>query len=297
MSRLQKSSVNNRDAWHDRYLNQFYKTEMCRFMLNGRCKKGDACSHAHSEGELRAKPDLSKTRMCQSLLQKGACSDRKRCPYAHDIRQIRSTNAFFKTKMCSFYESGCCKLGSKCRYAHGQSDLGPDDLSNGDNVEVVEHSHLGDHSSSKVSSASTTLPDLDHDCRNSSRHTCIVGHQDGSEELFSPTQDSDTNGRERYLRDSRDLSSAGQPGLLNYPGYYFINQVNAPYSGASPPQLVYSPYPVPNGFLPFPPPHTDVGGDINRVVPVPAPYMIPCGPYHLVPVTQQAHDHFRGDPR
>ncbi|KAF4667148.1 hypothetical protein FOZ61_008609 [Perkinsus olseni] len=86
----QKIFTNARDAWHNRYLNQFYKTEMCKFMLNGSCSKGATCSHAHTKEELREKPDLSKTRMCRALLQKGACSNHRRCPYAHDSCKISS---------------------------------------------------------------------------------------------------------------------------------------------------------------------------------------------------------------
>ncbi|KAF4716838.1 hypothetical protein FOZ62_008199 [Perkinsus olseni] len=281
----QKIFTNARDAWHNRYLNQFYKTEMCKFMLNGSCSKGATCSHAHTKEELREKPDLSKTRMCRALLQKGACSNHRRCPYAHDIRQVRSTNAFFKTKMCSFYESGFCKLGNKCRYAHGESELIPDDWPSGDDVGVAEHPYVRDPSSSKASSASTTPSDLDHDCKISSRSTPTVGRRSNSETPAFLTEDiEDIHGESTELGDYQEFSTTRQPGLPNYPGYHLMYYVNAPglCTGAAPP--FYSAIPVPGGPLPAAPSlYGDVSSDRTVIAPVPVPYILP---YGMVPVAQ-----------
>ncbi|KAF4724907.1 hypothetical protein FOZ63_014644, partial [Perkinsus olseni] len=69
---------------YTRYLSQFYKTKLCKYHLDGYCNRGDNCTHAHSVSELECQPDLSKARMCRTLLQKGHC-DVTNCAYAHDL--------------------------------------------------------------------------------------------------------------------------------------------------------------------------------------------------------------------
>merc|ERR1719161_1404479 len=61
---------------------QFSKTEMCKFNLLGICNKGSACAFAHSDVELKNRPDLSRTRLCRVFLQTGQCND-KNCTFAH----------------------------------------------------------------------------------------------------------------------------------------------------------------------------------------------------------------------
>lgn len=106
----------------DRYKKQFFKTSLCKYHLEGACRKGDLCTHAHDKRELHEKPVLSKTRMCKSVLRNGQCGDPS-CAFSHDIPELISSNAFFRTKMCEFYKSGGCKLGDKCRYAHSKEEL------------------------------------------------------------------------------------------------------------------------------------------------------------------------------
>ncbi|KAF4711836.1 hypothetical protein FOZ62_027345 [Perkinsus olseni] len=107
---------------YTRYLSQFYKTKLCKYHLDGYCNRGDNCTHAHSVSELECQPDLSKARMCRTLLQKGHC-DVTNCAYAHDLETVKSSNAFFRTKMCDFAKRGFCKLGTKCRYAHSEEEI------------------------------------------------------------------------------------------------------------------------------------------------------------------------------
>jgi hypothetical protein len=107
----------------ERYRQQFFKTSMCKYFLENACRKGDLCSHAHSESELQQKPVLSKTRMCKQILRNGNCTDPD-CVFAHEIEELTAANAFFRTKMCEFHASpGGCKLGDKCRYAHNEVEL------------------------------------------------------------------------------------------------------------------------------------------------------------------------------
>ena len=106
----------------ERYKKQFFKTSICKYYLEGTCKKGEQCSHAHHEKELQEKPVLSKTRMCKQVLRNGNCNDPE-CTFAHGIDELVSANAFFRTKMCEFHLNGGCKLGDKCRYAHSPDQL------------------------------------------------------------------------------------------------------------------------------------------------------------------------------
>mmetsp|Transcript_58607 Transcript_58607/g.169630 ORF Transcript_58607/g.169630 Transcript_58607/m.169630 type:complete len:213 (-) Transcript_58607:777-1415(-) len=67
---------------------KFKKTEMCRYYP--KCAKGQDCMYAHSEAELRVRPNFTKTRMCTG------------------------------------YRHGRCKLlASECAFAHGREDLRP----------------------------------------------------------------------------------------------------------------------------------------------------------------------------
>merc|ERR1719421_2477221 len=49
----------------------FQKTKMCKFHLVGICTKGSACVFAHNREELNALPDLSRTKLCKTLINTG----------------------------------------------------------------------------------------------------------------------------------------------------------------------------------------------------------------------------------
>eukprot|EP00918_Siedleckia_nematoides_P095280 GHVU01209204.1.p1 GENE.GHVU01209204.1~~GHVU01209204.1.p1 ORF type:complete len:241 (+),score=42.04 GHVU01209204.1:295-1017(+) len=74
----------------------FYKTELCRYFKQGRCKKGAACAHAHSVDELRPMPDLTKTMMCE-FNRGGKCPHPgDQCRFAHAYNERRHTKDTFK---------------------------------------------------------------------------------------------------------------------------------------------------------------------------------------------------------
>ncbi|PHJ23606.1 zinc finger (ccch type) motif-containing protein [Cystoisospora suis] len=100
----------------------FYKTKMCRFLLQGRCKHGAACQFAHSSSEMRAPPNLTKTRLCKAF-RDGYCDLGESCGFAHGLAELRGTEEFFKTQICVFWDAGHCKAGDACRHAHGYEDL------------------------------------------------------------------------------------------------------------------------------------------------------------------------------
>merc|ERR1719436_190374 len=67
----------------------FWKTDRCRFWP--RCARGEACPFAHGLGELRSRPN------------------------------------FTKTQMCAGFADGRCKLApGDCQFAHGLGDLRPE---------------------------------------------------------------------------------------------------------------------------------------------------------------------------
>lgn len=114
---------------------------MCKYFLENACRKGDSCSHAHSESELQQKPVLSKTRMCKQILRSGNCNDPD-CAFAHEIEELTAANAFFRTKMCEFHTAvGGCKLGDKCRYAHTEAEIA-DSANRGSSTNLVSTANV-----------------------------------------------------------------------------------------------------------------------------------------------------------
>lgn len=71
----------------------FFKTELCRYYEPGqqglRCGKGLGCPFAHGPQELRSRPDLTKTSLCQ-LFRKGKCRKGEMCPFAHGAKELRT---------------------------------------------------------------------------------------------------------------------------------------------------------------------------------------------------------------
>eukprot|EP00928_Gymnodinium_smaydae_P087669 TRINITY_DN71904_c0_g1_i1.p1 TRINITY_DN71904_c0_g1~~TRINITY_DN71904_c0_g1_i1.p1 ORF type:complete len:662 (+),score=125.72 TRINITY_DN71904_c0_g1_i1:86-1987(+) len=67
-----------------------YKTQMCKFFLQGNCQKGSACTYSHAESERRqADPPAPEK---------------------------------YKTEMCKFFPLGQCRKGDACTYSHGKAD-------------------------------------------------------------------------------------------------------------------------------------------------------------------------------
>jgi len=66
---------------------KFRNTELCRYYP--KCGKGEECPYAHSECELRSRPNFTKTRMCAGYKDgrcKLAAAD---CPFAHGRHDLR----------------------------------------------------------------------------------------------------------------------------------------------------------------------------------------------------------------
>mmetsp|Transcript_47037 Transcript_47037/g.65305 ORF Transcript_47037/g.65305 Transcript_47037/m.65305 type:complete len:97 (+) Transcript_47037:114-404(+) len=89
---------NQRKALPKMHLN-LYKTKLCPNLEQGQCIRGGTCKFAHTEEELRKRPDLSKTKLCDEFL-KGQCTRGGNCLYAHTVEELRYTDDFFKTSIC-----------------------------------------------------------------------------------------------------------------------------------------------------------------------------------------------------
>mmetsp|Transcript_1043 Transcript_1043/g.936 ORF Transcript_1043/g.936 Transcript_1043/m.936 type:complete len:96 (-) Transcript_1043:670-957(-) len=51
-------------VYHD-----FFKTKLCNLYYLNICKKGKNCPFAHSYDELREKPNLEKTKLCEAFME------------------------------------------------------------------------------------------------------------------------------------------------------------------------------------------------------------------------------------
>mmetsp|Transcript_11260 Transcript_11260/g.35502 ORF Transcript_11260/g.35502 Transcript_11260/m.35502 type:complete len:329 (+) Transcript_11260:53-1039(+) len=66
-----------------RLQNTCYKTQMCRYVTRGGCRRGAECFYAHGHRELRSAPNLAKTSVCKEW-QRGRCPLRpEECRFAH----------------------------------------------------------------------------------------------------------------------------------------------------------------------------------------------------------------------
>ncbi|CAJ1456230.1 unnamed protein product, partial [Effrenium voratum] len=118
-----------------------FKTQICKFYLEGTCFKGDECSYAHGEDQLQAGPATGessfKTKICVYHLQ-GKCFRGEACSYAHseeelapgaggvgDAGPVGPESPNFKTKICVYYLQGKCFRGEACSYAHSEEELAP----------------------------------------------------------------------------------------------------------------------------------------------------------------------------
>jgi len=70
----------------------FVKTSLCTFFAAGTCAKKTKCRFAHGPNELRAKPDLNRTKLCQDQLMTGRCSKGAGCKFAHNHKERRALN-------------------------------------------------------------------------------------------------------------------------------------------------------------------------------------------------------------
>mmetsp|Transcript_33831 Transcript_33831/g.39337 ORF Transcript_33831/g.39337 Transcript_33831/m.39337 type:complete len:263 (-) Transcript_33831:289-1077(-) len=109
----------------NKVFHDFFKTKVCQMYNLNICTKGESCPFAHSPDELREKPNLAKTKLCEAYLETGFCKNGDQCSFAHGEDELRSTPDLFKTAICNLWNQGKCNSGDRCRFAHGVEDLRP----------------------------------------------------------------------------------------------------------------------------------------------------------------------------
>lgn len=87
---------------HQEKIQQFFKTQLCKFFP--RCSKGAECPFAHTQTELKERPNLAKTMIC-SEWREGRCPlDGQSCKFAHGMQELRRSAA--KAKRSAIKENG-----------------------------------------------------------------------------------------------------------------------------------------------------------------------------------------------
>uniref|UniRef100_A0A6B2LK09 C3H1-type domain-containing protein n=1 Tax=Arcella intermedia TaxID=1963864 RepID=A0A6B2LK09_9EUKA len=77
------------------------------------------------EAELNGQ-NLYKTELCQGWLQTGACRYGEKCQFAHGEDELRPVlrHPKYKTEICkTFSTTGSCPYGKRCRFVHQLSEL------------------------------------------------------------------------------------------------------------------------------------------------------------------------------
>uniref|UniRef100_A0A0G4I9L3 C3H1-type domain-containing protein n=1 Tax=Chromera velia CCMP2878 TaxID=1169474 RepID=A0A0G4I9L3_9ALVE len=70
------------------------KTKLCWHFPNGKCVLGSRCKFAHSVNDLKENPDLRNTRMCNSVKKGQQCWRGDACTYAHSQEELRRANKY-----------------------------------------------------------------------------------------------------------------------------------------------------------------------------------------------------------
>eukprot|EP00183_Erythrolobus_madagascarensis_P005470 CAMPEP_0185857460 /NCGR_PEP_ID=MMETSP1354-20130828/29520_1 /TAXON_ID=708628 /ORGANISM="Erythrolobus madagascarensis, Strain CCMP3276" /LENGTH=231 /DNA_ID=CAMNT_0028559731 /DNA_START=86 /DNA_END=778 /DNA_ORIENTATION=- len=82
------------------------------------------CSELYAPSNKNPKKELYKTEMCRSWTETGTCRYGVKCQFAHGREELRSVTRHpkYKTKMCkNFSENGSCPYGVRCRFIHDQT--------------------------------------------------------------------------------------------------------------------------------------------------------------------------------
>jgi len=69
------------------------KTQLCKYFMKRRCKRGDGCRFAHGPEQLRRRPDLHRTELCAGFVSHGSCAYGPRCRFAHSVEELRPVGA------------------------------------------------------------------------------------------------------------------------------------------------------------------------------------------------------------
>eukprot|EP00294_Goniomonas_avonlea_P013446 CAMPEP_0114552848 /NCGR_PEP_ID=MMETSP0114-20121206/7339_1 /TAXON_ID=31324 /ORGANISM="Goniomonas sp, Strain m" /LENGTH=653 /DNA_ID=CAMNT_0001737743 /DNA_START=51 /DNA_END=2013 /DNA_ORIENTATION=- len=101
---------------------ELYKTELCRYFVSGACARQARCAFAHGEQELRRSTLLPAALGFQPVVDSHTLNW-EAAPSSAERPRPREGERY-KTELCRYFDrSGACALGSRCGFAHGQSEL------------------------------------------------------------------------------------------------------------------------------------------------------------------------------
>mmetsp|Transcript_49886 Transcript_49886/g.118948 ORF Transcript_49886/g.118948 Transcript_49886/m.118948 type:complete len:165 (-) Transcript_49886:335-829(-) len=68
-------------------------TSMCKFHLRKKCTRGDQCTFAHDESQLRGKPNLTGTKLCRFFATGQSCRYGDKCTHSHSLQELGQDDA------------------------------------------------------------------------------------------------------------------------------------------------------------------------------------------------------------
>jgi len=87
------------------------------------------------------KQNLFKTELCQSWMETGSCRYGPKCQYAHGKDELRPVirHPKYKTEVCkTFSNTGQCPYGKRCRFIHQLAELRPADTPESEEVTQLQ---------------------------------------------------------------------------------------------------------------------------------------------------------------
>ncbi|KAJ3176677.1 hypothetical protein HDU85_006848 [Gaertneriomyces sp. JEL0708] len=87
---------------------------------------GTASSQPHKMDREMKKMNLYKTELCRSWEETGTCRYGNKCQFAHSESELRPVDRHpkYKTEMCkTFWEKGTCPYGKRCCFIHTERDV------------------------------------------------------------------------------------------------------------------------------------------------------------------------------
>lgn len=121
------------------FRSQFYRTRLCFFNSQGRCRYGARCAFAHSNVDLSVMPDLTKTSLCKDWKEGKCTKSAADCLFAHGKHEIRSTPQY-ATKQAKSKSGSTKKAPDKGSLSHLISSFGaPEEASTAKVQKALNH--------------------------------------------------------------------------------------------------------------------------------------------------------------
>lgn len=137
-------------------------------------------------GKVKIKRELYKTEMCRSWQETGNCRYGKKCQFAHGVDELRQVmrHPKYKTKLCrNFCVYGTCPYGVRCRFIHSTEQHVPsvDEFAGLDTKHLMLMSGLG--GDTPASSRLPIFQDLDDEQQQQHQHHHHPKQQENKQQL------------------------------------------------------------------------------------------------------------------